>query len=90
MRLMHYAGGNDHFSGPNPNEFVLGSSSGLDTPVFNAAIERLLDLELIFSDFDPRQLLHSCYLTYFGKELLNDLGIRKPAEPTRDDPSAKP
>ena len=77
VRLMHFAGSSDHFSGPRPNEFVLGASSGLDTPAFNAAVLRLLDLELIHSDFDSTQGLYAYHWTYLGKEVLKSLKIRQ-------------
>jgi hypothetical protein len=54
-----------HFSGPPPGEFRLGSPLGqLDTPAFNAAILRLLDLELIHSDVDPQKGLYAYHWTY--------------------------
>lgn len=77
VRLMRYSGRSDFFSERNPNEFAVGSSTGLDTPVFNAAVLRLLDLDLIHSDFNAEGGLYAYHWTYFGKEVLKALKIRE-------------
>lgn len=74
VRVLHDAGRFNWFSGPNPNEFVLGSATGFDTPSYNSAILRLLDLELIYADFQGGQ--YAYHWTYWGKEVAAALGVR--------------
>ncbi len=50
-----------------PGTFTLGSSTGLDTLTINAAIPRLLDLGLIYCDFDSSQNLYAYHWTYLGR-----------------------
>lgn len=75
VRTMRKYGSVDFFSGPNPNEYVLGAPSGLDTPAFTAAIGRLLDLNMIHSDFAGE--LYAYHWTYWGKEALKSLKFRQ-------------
>ena len=43
----------------------------------NAAVARLLDMGVLFADFDPRQGHYAYHWTYLGDLVLRDLGMRK-------------
>jgi hypothetical protein len=76
LNLMGAHGKQDFFSAPNPNATTFGGP--LDTPKFNAAVVRLLDLRLLRADVDPRQGLYAYHWTYLGLQVLRRLGIRDP------------
>jgi len=61
--LMGVFGKGDCFSAPDPRVTTLGGP--LDTPKFNAAVIRLLDLGLIEARFAPDQGLYAYHWTYF-------------------------
>ncbi len=77
LRLMYKEGNSPYFSGPPPNTFSLGAANGLDTPSFNAAVSRLLDMELIHSEFDPTHGVFAYHWTYWGNEVLRSLKVRQ-------------
>lgn len=74
LNLMKVYGRGDHFSAPNPNATTFGGP--LDTPKFNAAVIRLLDLRLIEARVVPDQGPYAYHWTYLGKQVLLRLTIR--------------
>jgi hypothetical protein len=74
LNLMGTYGRGDCFSAPNPNATTFGGP--LDTPKFNAAVIRLLDLRLIEARVAPDQGLYAYHWTYLGKQVLLRLAIR--------------
>ncbi len=74
LNLMEDHGGADCFSAPDPNVTTVGGR--LDTPKFNAAVIRLLDLRLIEARVAPQQGLYAYHWTYLGKQVLLRLTIR--------------
>jgi hypothetical protein len=76
LNLLFSLGQGDAFQAPNPNATTIGGA--LDTAKFSSAVTRLLDLRILKADVDPRQRLYAYHWTYLGKQVLTELGIRKP------------
>jgi len=72
--LRHYAN-SDGFLAPDTRSFSIGSSTGVDSMVLNAAIPRLLDLRLIECGLQEGK--YGYLWTYLGKRLLVKQGWRK-------------
>jgi len=78
MNLIAVAAKLDYFSAPNPQQTTIGGH--LDTAKFNAAVIRLLDLGLIWTDTAPQYGKYAYHWTYKGKKVLELLEHRpKPA-----------
>jgi hypothetical protein len=73
--LRHYAN-SDNFLAPDTRAFGIGSPSGVDSVVLNAAIPRLLDLSLIECGIHEGK--YAYFWTYLGKSLLEKHGFRNP------------
>ena len=63
------------FLAPDTRSFSMGSSTGVDSVVLNAAIPRLLDLSLIECGIHEGK--YAYFWTYLGKQLLIKQGWRK-------------
>ena len=75
--LINQYGRTADFPAPNPNAFVLGAANGLDTPAFQGAISRLLDLRLIRLRVDGATPARYAW-SYLGKKMLTRFGIHHP------------
>lgn len=65
----------DGFMAPDTRSFSMGSSTGVDSVVLNAAIPRLLDLNLIECEIHEGK--YAYFWTYLGKRLLIKQAWRK-------------
>lgn len=81
MKLIEAKGASDCFSAPDSRTTTLGGP--LDTPKFNAAVARSLDLGLISTDTAPQQADYVYRWTYKGKKVLELLGFRRRPAPEK-------
>lgn len=63
----------DSIQPPQQNTFTLGSSNGLDTPGFNVAVTRLLDMSVIECGFNNEVRSYFYRWTYLGRLLIEQL-----------------
>ena len=68
-------GASDEFPAPDTRRFSVGSSTGVDSVVLNAAIPRLLDLGLVECGIHGDKYVY--FWTYLGNRLLVKQGWRQ-------------
>jgi hypothetical protein len=79
LNLLKLTAPSGFFSAPDPNATTIGGP--FDTAKFNPSVLRLLDLGLIWSDFNPKEGKYAYHFTHKGKKIAEKLGFRPPATP---------